>query len=523
MIEQQIGRINLRPWTIAAVLASAWLLVFFVLTKILSPLNPDEVLFGHIFWLSLEGKKQFIDFYSYHFPTYFLLYDLVLPHRNGDSLGFLWAVRLSNLLVLGAYVAILFAVERRSAIFLLPLLLLMLTLSRMIEVRPDTLGLLAFNGAWAVLLVGKSRRSLVLATVLAIFAAACSARGVVMGVAFGAALVWRAMIHRDWRLVLIPLAVLAFAVVAGLAAYVAEPHYVDLMLRSTLLDPAAVLLRLSMAQRVLGVDRLPQILIAATAAVLGAACVARGKERDRSGVIAIAALGQLLLIFFDPSPFPYVYGWSMVPSLAGLGLAGTVFTVDARKWIAAVGVGCAVLLALAITLYPWISGHEAAPGSNYRVLLDRPLHREAVRELPLEELIKLQLSHDRQQSLANQLLVREELCRRVRGPVLAAWQNHPICLFDAGYDWWSVKWPNFLAGQSAGPAPWFEATFRNNPPKLFIWDTGIPGVTLTLNRWAADLLRGYKLEAGFAIRLDATPAGKGSSDTAANQRNNGRS
>ena len=522
MVGQDIGRSGLRPWTFVALLASVWLLVFFLLTKILGPLNPDEVLFSHTLWLTLDGQRQFLDFYSYHFPTYFLLYDLVLPHRNGDSLDFLWAVRLSNLVVLGAYLTMLFAVARRSAIFLLPLLLLMVTLSRMIEVRPDTLGLLAFNGAWAILLIGKSRRSLVLAAALAIFAAACSARGVVMGVGFGAALVWRAIAHRDWRFLLIPAAVFGIALAAGLCAYLAAPHYVELMLRSTLLDPGAVLLRLSFAQRVLGVDRLPQILIALTAVLLGVACIAKNEERDRAGVIAIAALAQLLLIFADPSPFPYVYAWSMIPSLAGLTLAGRLFNVDASKWIAGVGAACAALQALAIAAYPLISGHEPPPGSNYRVLLDRPLRADAVRAIPLERLNQLQLSRDHQQSLANQLLVREEVCRRIRGTVLATWQNHPICLFDADYEWWSVKWPNILEGQPAGPPRSFEAVFRNHPPELFIWNAGIPGAPLTLNPWAASLLGGYRVEPGFALR-DAMPARKGSSDTAATPRNNGHS
>ena len=522
MEAQELGRISLRPWAILASLASVWLLVFLVLTKIVGPLNPDEVLFSHILWLTLEGKRQFIDFYSYHFPTYFFFYDLVLPHGNGDSLQFLWAVRLSNLFVVAAYVAVLFAIERRWALYLLPVLLLMLALSRMIEVRPDTLGLLAFNCAWAILLIGKSSRSLVLATLLAVLGAACSARGVVMGVGFGAALAWRASINRDWRFLVVPIAVLGVGLVAGFGAYFSDPHYVELMLRSALLDPGAVLPRLSATQRILAVDRLPQILVTVAAMLLGVACAARGEDRDRSGVIAIAALAQLLLIFFDPSPFPYVYAWSIIPSLVGLSLASRLFNVEARGWIAAGGAVCATLLALAMILYPLISGREPPTGSNYRLLLDAPVSAEAVHQMPLESLVAFELSRDRQQSLANQLLVREELCRRIRGPVLAAWQNHPICVSDAAYDWWSVKWPIILEREPPISSRWFETVFRDHPPQLFIWNTGIAGVPLTLNTWAASLLIGYRIEPGFAVRADVTQAAKESSDTAANPPHNGR-
>lgn len=505
-----------------ASLASAWLLVVLVLTKIVGPLNPDEVMFSHTLWLTLQGQKQFIDFYSYHFPTYFFLYDLVLPRGNSNDLAFVWAVRLSNLLVVATYVAFLFVVERRSAFFLLPLLLLFLFLSRMVEVRPDTLGLLAFNGAWAALMVGKSRYSLILAAVLAIFGAACSARGVVMGVGFGAAVTWRAFIQRDWRYVAIPTAVFAIALLIMFGAYAADSSYVELMLRSTLLDPGAALPHLTLTQRLLGFDRLPQVLMSFTAMLIGLACVVRGEARERSGVIAIAALSQLLLIFFDPSPFPYVYAWSIIPSLGALPLSGRLMNIDARIFIATLGSACAAILAAAIILYSVITGREAPVGSNYRVLLDPALPKAEIRRMSLEGLIRLELSRSGQQSLANQLLVREELCRRVPGRVLAVWQSHPICLADAAYDWWSFKWPNITATGSGAPPRWFIWIFQASPPDLFIWNTGIRGAPLTLNRWATSLLHKYCVQPGFAIRRDLLRGAIDSSGRAANRPNNGR-
>jgi hypothetical protein len=497
------------------------MLAVLILTRIIGPLNPDEVLFSHILWLTLEGKRQYFDFYSYHFPTYFFLYDLVLPHVNGDSLGFIWAVRLSNLAVVAGYAGLLFATERRMALYLLPLLFFALWISRMIEVRPDTLGLLAFNAAWALLLVGKSRRSFVLATMLAIFAAACSARGVVMGIGFGAALGWRAIVHREWRFILIPAAVLVAALAAAVAAYLAEPGYVELMLRSALLDPGAVLPWLSVSQRILAFDRFPQVSLALLAMLFGTACVIKGVNRDKSGVIGLAALAQLMLIFFDPSPFPYVYGWALIPCLAGLALADELFQIDARKWVSGLAVAGGGSLAAVTIAYPLIVGSAPPAGSNYRVLPDPPLDAEAVRGLPLKRLMALELRREHQQSLANQLMVREEICRRINGSVMSFWQSHPICLQDATYYGFSIKWPNIGLKGPPTREQWFEEVFKRNPPSLVIWT--IPGAVVTLSPWAESLLNGYDIENGFAIRADPIGARKDNSGRAASPPNSDHS
>jgi hypothetical protein len=508
------------PWIALAAVASTWLLVLFFLKQIIGPLSPDEIYFSHTLWLTLEGKGQFLDFYSEHLPTYFWFYDLIIPRDRGTGLNFVWFVRWSNLAVLTAYVGILFALARKAALLYLPLLLVMVVISRMIEIRSDTLGLLAFNAAWAVLLAGKSRRSLALATMLAILAATFSQRGLVMGLGFGAALAWRSWVARDVRALVLPLVLLACAVVAGVAASLMYPHYFELMVQSTLLSRQASL-RLNLGQRLFAFDRLPQTAIAFAAMLLAIGCVLKREQWDRAGLVAIACFTQLLLIFVDPSPYPYVYAWAIVPGLVGLGLAEPLFGIDARKWIGAIGSAAAAIIALAVILYPTITGQAAPVGSNYRLLPDPPLDARSIRHMPLDRLAQLMLSRDRQQSLANQLLVRSELCRRIRGAVLSAWQSHPICALDATYYWFSVKWPNIgVRGSPPRPEDWFETIFTERRPDLFIW--GVPGAPVTLNPWAVNLLGGYDVRPGFAIRADLLTEVTGNSDRATTRLRNGR-
>lgn len=504
----ETGRITDRlTWlsiTLAS-LASVWLLVFFVLTKIVGPLNPDEIYFSHTFWLTLHGQRQFVDFYSQHLPTYFLLYDFMIPGWTADKLEFVWIIRISNLLVLAAYVTILFVAARRSAIVLVPLLLLLVTISRAIEIRSDTLGLLAFNGAWAVLLVGKSRRSMALATVFALIAASFSVRALVIGVGFGAALAWRATLRRDRKSLVVPAAMLACTMVGGVAAYMIDPRYVRIMLDSTVFSPSGLLVHVPIAQRIFAFDRFPQIMIATAALLLGIASARKGDDKIAGGVVAIASLAQLLLIFVDPSPFPYVYAWTLIPGLVGLTFAEQF--VDARKWLAALGTAAAAGVAGAVILYPVVTGREAPVGSNYRLFPDPNLSRQAVHRLSVPDLVRLMLSREHQQSLFNQLLIRAELCRRVAGTVLSAWQSHPVCMRDATYYWFSIKWPNInLAGPPPAHARWFTELFRRRPPDIFIWDPGLRGAPMLLNPFTMSLLGSYEIHAGFALRRVSTAA-----------------
>ena len=203
-----------------------------------------------------------------------------------------------------------------------------------------------------------------------------------------------------------------------------------------------------------------------------------------------------------------------------MGLTLAEHLIDARRWLAAVGVAGAGMIAGAIFLYSPMSGRQAAVGSNYRLLPDAELSPQVVRGLSVVELIRLMLSRDHQQSLANQILVREELCRRLPGTALSAWQNHPICMRDATYYWFSVKWPNI---GDEGPPPqhaeWFAEVFRRSPPDLFIWNSGAGGAPVRLNPWVMNLLGDYDVNPGFALRRVSRVA-IDSSDRAASRPNN---
>ena len=60
--------------------------------------------------------------------------------------------------------------------------------------------------------------------------------------------------------------------------------------------------------------------------------------------------------------------------------------------------------------------------------------------------------------LWNQLALLTEICRWVRGPVLAKFYAHPICLPDSRHDWAGLKWPAMLEGErDSGTAPEFAA------------------------------------------------------------------
>lgn len=508
-------------WLVLALLTSAWLLVVFYLKQVVGPLNPDEIYFSHTLWLTLQGKRQFLDFYSQHFPAYFWFYDLVLPRRSPDDLSFVAVVRWSNLVVVAAYVGLLFAMARRSAPYLLPLLLALIVVSRMVEVRSDTLGLLAFNAAWVVLLKGERSRSIAFATALALIGGFFSARGLVMVLGFAAAIAWCAYVARDWKPLLVSAVLFGCVCVIVLAGYAIDRNYVDLMVRSTLLAPTELLSRLSLSQRVFAFDRLLQTLVALIAMVIGIAMLAKQQERRRAGVVVIACAAQLLLIFIDPSPFPYVYAWAVMPSLSGLALANRLLGKNCRPWMSAVGVAIGAALAAAFIGYPLVSGHDAPTGSNYRLLPDAALQGAQVQALTVPNLVELMLSGRAQQSLQNQLLVRGDLCRRLRGPVLSAWQTHPICAPDATYYWFSVKWPNIGTAGPLSRAQWFESMFRQTPPVLFIWDGGRGNSSVTLNGWMLGLLTGYEKWNGFALR-EASSVGTDSSDRAASLRNSGR-
>lgn len=492
-------RATLRAAGVAAIVSSIWLLVYFTFRYVLGPINFDEVFFSHVLWLQLQGKRQYVDFYSQHLPTYFAVYSALLPRFESTDLSFISIVRYSNLLIVFAYVGLLFWMDRRKALFALPLMLLFIVISRMVEIRTDTLGLLLFNAGWVVLIRKYSQAGLVAATLLAFAGALCSARGLVMGVGFAVALLVVVALNRDLRGFLLLCGLGAITFVATALVYFVDPDYLMLVVRSSFLDPAELLVDLSVKQRLIAFDRTPQVFLTGTALIIATWSFAMQDNKAQAAIIAIATTTQLLLILFDPSPFPYVYAWAVLPTLAGLGLLQGLAVRDERPIVAAAGSALAAGIALMVTAYPLLTGRSAETGSNYRLIPDSPLSESVIEHLPTSDLIKLILTGRTQHSLANQLATRRALCHRVDGPVLSVWQYHPICLPDSAYFWYPMKWPNIWSdGDAPKPTHWFEAMFESNPPSLFIWAT--PGRRSELNPWSRGLLRNYVIHDGYALK-----------------------
>jgi hypothetical protein len=293
---------------------------------------------------------------------------------------------------------------------------------------------------------------------------------------------------------------------AGGLSWALAPYYVRLVIQSTLYDPSTLLLHLTVAQRLVGFDRSPQVLLNLVAMAIAAVAFAKRRD-DRAGIVFIACAAQLLLIMFDPSPFPYVYAWSVIPALAGLALAGDVWHFEAKKLLTGLGSAFAAAFVAMAVSYPLLAGHQPPTGSNYRVLLDAPLQADELRRTQTNQLVRMMLNGERQHSLRNQLAVRAELCGRLR-LVLSTWQKHPICVHDASYQWYEIRWPDLQSERGQLPV-WFAEIFRKHRPDLFIFAAhGPPG---PLSRAAQSALDGYAVDpAGFAIRASDS-CGTGSS------------
>ena len=486
-----------------ALLASAFWLHYCLVHDVLGLLTIDEIYFAHIFWMMREGLEPYTDFYSVHLPAYFRILGVLVPPAPALDLSFVWTLRAVSAVVIAAHAILLLTLCRRDFPFLLPLLLLFVTFGRMAEIRPDTFGLLLFNIGWWWLLRGTGRMNILLAAAFSAAALFFSARAAVMIVGTGVLLTYLCVRKKDSTTFgyLVFLAV-GFAAIVALA-YALDPATFSLMVRSVYFDPGIVNPDLSLGQRVLSVDRfllLAMILVALAGAGLE---IARGKGRDRAWVIAAACFTQLVLIAVDPSPFQYVYGWSALPTLAGIALLGRYSVRGLHTGLAFAGSAVAMVL-VSLSVAHSASGRPPAPGSILRITYDPPIATEELRRASTPQLMAMMIRTERQQGLWNQLALLAEICRRVRGPVLAKFYAHPICVRDARYDWAGLKWPALLeGGRDSGTAQEFAALFASRPPELVAW--GKQHYTPAPTAWGRSLLRDYAIYDGFALRRDAGP------------------
>jgi hypothetical protein len=472
---RRFGSISPRVVKAAAWCAVAFWLYYAFLRQVAGPLNPDEIYFSHTLWLLNQGKRQYLDFYSNHLPAYFqLLKPLARTVTDGAAdLSFVWAVRSISAAIILTYVVLGWAVLREALpgagrerlVAASALLLVFVVLARMVEVRADTFGLLLVNAGWGVVLWRRNLHTMVAAALLAGLALLFSARAAGMVAVMGLLLLFLAARSRDAAGVRALLAVAGLFVVAGAVAYLAAPEWVALVLRSCFLEPARMVSGPSMSARFVAPDRIPLTILIVSGALSGA-WLMRHERSERGLIVAVGCAAQLLMVAADPAPFQYVYGWAAVPAVVGLASASPLL---------ALSLPCGMAAALLAASIGYTVAHgQVPPTSTYvRLTLDAPLAKREIAALPTPDLVRLLISDAGQESLANQLRVRSEVCRRLGGRVLTTFDTHPICLDDAMFYWTGLRWPALFAGDVAAPDAMshdaFARAFGDAHPRVFIW------------------------------------------------------
>jgi hypothetical protein len=505
------GRLRTAPgWstTAAAWAGLVFWLYYAILRQVAGPLGPDENYFSHVLWLVSEGKRQYIDFYSHHLPTYFgLLKPLVAAMSASPAdLSYLWALRALSGVIIVCYMGLAWATHRVVApdtgrtglVAASGLLLVFVVMGRMVEVRSDTIGLLLVNTAWAIVLCAPAGRPMLVAAFIAGLAIVFSARAAGMIGVFGICLLALTARSRDWAGFRALLALAFGFVAAGLALYLAEPEWVTTVIRACFTDvklPALV----SFPQRFLLPDRFPLVLMVG-AGLLAALRMAGGEQKDRRLVIAGACAGQLLMIAFDPNPFQYVYGWAAVPAVLGLLIAGRRLAAYFPFAVAAAVVGLSILHTVR-------SGQVPPTTSPYRLTYDVGLDQGELDRLTTPDLVALMISDGRQKNLNNQLRVRSEVCRRLVGKVVATWDAHPVCLHDTMHEWAGLRWPALQEGEAprhgAMPEQEFEDMLMRTRPRVFIWAHRWEAPRPLLLQTQRMLACCYDIYDGFALAKEA--------------------
>jgi hypothetical protein len=168
----------------------------------------------------------------------------------------------------------------------------------------------------------------------------------------------------------------------------------------------------------------------------------------------------------------------MIPTLAGLSVAATLIDGTDRPLAWGAFASAAGMLALTLS-YPLRNGQAPAIGSYANLTLRAPLPPGAFAVMSTPHLVALTL---KQGTPWDQLAIREELCRRIKGTVAVHFWYQPICKRDAVRDWIGQTWtPDEL-----------EMIVTTQRPGLIIWGEQ--------PHWPKHLLRGYDVYPGFALR-----------------------
>lgn len=483
----------------------AFWLYYAFLRQVAGPLNFDEIYFAHHLWLLNQGKRQYVDFFSGHLPAYFhLLKPLVSALSQAPAdLAFVFGVRALSALVIAAYLALAWVTLRKAfpdgaRAGLLgsgAVMLVFVVLARMVELRSDTFGLLLVNAAWAAALCTRTPRTTIAACVLAGLALLFSARAAGMVAVMGLLLFYLAVRSHDWASVRAMLWVAGLFAGGALLMYLADPEWVALVVRSCFLEPARSQTRLPLTEILFAPERLPLTVLIVAGLGAGILLLRRGNA-ERGLVIAVACAAQVLMILADPAPHQYVYGWAALPAVAGLVSASGALAVVFPAAIAAAVLGASVG-------YSMLHGEPPRASSYFRLTFDARLGEDEVARLATPALVAMLVNDKRQMNLGNQLRVRSEVCRRLRGAVLTTFDTHPVCLDDAMFHWTGQQWPPLVAGEQprrgAMSQEAFEQAFAIARPRLFIWGRRY-GEPRTLLPAARQMLACcYDIGDGFAI------------------------
>jgi hypothetical protein len=506
---------------VPALIASLFWAHSFVLGKLTGRLSSDEIYFCHTFWLMGHGLRQYYDFYSTHLPAYFYLLLPLIQVRDPTSLTFIWVLRFLAIPALVAYALMLWAIERRNFVVLLPILLSFIVLARMTEIRTDTPGLLLVNVGWCLLLRDREDRRIWAAAAISSFAILFSARAaIVVPLLFaccGMLAIWR----RRYDLLLCLAGIAALWAMFVAVAYLRDHDFFVRMMKSvyfdTSIDPTVSMPKVSLKERALAPDRLYLLSFIVLALAAGLRTAFRDPANQFAYIVVTACLGQIVLILADPAPFGYVYGWSLLPTLFGIALLSHSVGHYFRPALAALALssvpGLWLISATSLRLLG-VSPPHTTQFQNWRLVHDHPLGADLQR-LKTTELIRVMVTEKEGSSLHDELIVRQEVCRRVPGTVVSRFDDNPICMRDGYFDWIGQTWPVVAARCSRPTNDWtcidkvpaqhrdkFARAFRMSRPTLFIWgQRGGP------NDWAKSLLTDYDVYDAYAVRHIGQPNG----------------
>jgi hypothetical protein len=496
-----------------------------VVAKLLAPLSFDEIYMAHLLWMMSQGMRPYVDFDTIHLPLFFaLLQPFSSATMKDGGLDILIALKFLFALTIPLYVVLaLRAVQEvdwealgrlRAVLLTCSIALMYFALGRVTEIRPDLVALVCVNTAWFLLLRAsrpslRRRRMMLMigASLVAVIALAFSARAGVVAIGLVAAMLYLLYAAKDRRTFIV-LVVLGALIAASLFAYyVFNSDYVDLVIGSAFGTSRELTPTVPFPVRF---THPPRTMIVLTMVIAFAATVRLWRRRrealDATVLIAIAT--QFALIVVDPSPFEYVYGYAIVPVLvAWTRLPASLSGSGVRFSRAVAPLALATItapLAFASIAYLVVKGHQPPVGSLLRTALDSGITPAKVAAIPTEKLVPL-LYTDPPHHLFAQLAIREEICRRIRGPVLAATPSHPICVSDSSRRWHHLLWPPLMDG--GGPTPPVESTAAlfARSPTLVIWQIHILSNRTPPIWMRRDLSACYRFYGGFAMRAARCP------------------